>query len=292
MAAPLLPPSSEISATRARRARRPHRASPSRNDRVEAQRTLPPSDRVGDDARADLDQWLRHVTFARTRDGELLAQLVEDYRGYAAALAHRLHRDGESLDDLVQVAMEALLLSLQRFEPARSIPFMAFATPTIVGSLKRHYRDRGWALRVPRRVHDLVAPARKAADELAAEFGRPAMVGEIAERLGVEVETLLRAEEAAHARAAVSLDAVMGSGLRRADSIGGEDGAMTLAENRLALRQALEHLDPEDQDLLRLYFCEEWSQRAIGEHIGVSQMQVSRRISAAVRRLRARMVEQ
>jgi RNA polymerase sigma-B factor len=292
MAAPMIPPPSATSGTRARRAHGRRRASPSQNDRVEAQRTLPPSDRAPGDDRADFDQWLRHVTFARTRDQELLAQLVEDYRGYAAALAHRLHRDGESLDDLVQVAMEALLLSLQRFEPARSIPFMAFATPTIVGSLKRHYRDRGWALRVPRRVHDLVAPARKAADELAAEFGRPAMIDEIAERLGVEVETLLRAEEAAHARAAVSLDAVMGSGLRRADSIGGEDGAMTGAENRLALRQALTHLDPEDQELLRLYFCEEWSQRAIGEHVGVSQMQVSRRISAAVRRLRARMVEQ
>jgi RNA polymerase sigma-B factor len=291
MAAPLTPPSSAISGTRARTARRRRRASPSRNDRAEAQRTLPPSDRVAADAQADLDQWLRHVTFARTRDKELLAQLVEDYRGYAAALAHRLHRDGEALDDLVQVAMEALLLSLQRFEPARSIPFMAFATPTIVGSLKRHYRDRGWALRVPRRVHDLVAPARKAADELAAELGRPARIEEIAERLGVQVETLLRAEEAAHARAAVSLDAVMGSGLRRADSIGGEDGALTGTENRLALRQALGHLGAEDQELLRLYFCEEWSQRAIGEHIGVSQMQVSRRISAAVRRLRAHMAE-
>jgi RNA polymerase sigma-B factor len=289
MAAPLTPPPSEMCV---RRVRRRHERSPNRHDRAVAQRTLPPSDRAPGDDRADFDQWLRHVTFARTRDQELLAQLVEDYRGYAAALAHRLHRDGESLDDLVQVAMEALLLSLQRFEPARSIPFMAFATPTIVGSLKRHYRDRGWALRVPRRVHDLVAPARKAADELAAEFGRPAMIDEIAARLGVEVETLLRAEEAAHARAAVSLDAVMGSGLRRADSIGGEDGAMTGAENRLALRQALTHLDPEDQELLRLYFCEEWSQRAIGEHVGVSQMQVSRRISAAVRRLRARMVEQ
>lgn len=292
MAAPMIPPSPATSGTRARRAHRRRRASPSRNDRAEAQRTLPPSDRAPGDDRADFDQWLRHVTFARTRDQELLAQLVEDYRGYAAALAHRLHRDGEALDDLVQVAMEALLLSLQRFEPARSIPFMAFATPTIVGSLKRHYRDRGWALRVPRRVHDLVAPARKAADELAAEFGRPAMIDEIAERLGVDVETLLRAEEAAHARAAVSLDAVMGSGLRRSDSIGGEDGAMTGAENRMALRQALTHLDPEDQELLRLYFCEEWSQRAIGDHVGVSQMQVSRRISAAVRRLRARMVEQ
>ena len=231
-----------------------------------------------------------HFRYAESRDPRVLTELTQHYRGYATALARRLHRNGEPLEDLVQVAMEALLLALQRFDPARSIPFVAFATPTIIGSLKRHYRDNGWAVRVPRRVHELVAPARQAADEIAAELGRPARVTEVAERLGVPVEPLLEAQEAAHARATSSLDVAVGPDQVRGDLIGAEDTGLMRAENRLALRQALDQLEGRERELLRLYYCEEMSQHAIGERFGVSQMQVSRWLHRAVRRLRGRMV--
>src|SRR4029079_14250463 len=101
-------------------------------------------------------------------------------------LARRYMRHGEPLEDLVQVACEALVVALQRFDPERGIRFLAFATPTIAGALKRHYRDRGWSIRVPRQVHELVGPARDAADQLTASFGRSATVAEVANQVGVE----------------------------------------------------------------------------------------------------------
>lgn len=239
---------------------------------------------------ADQDPWPRHVTYARTGDPAVLAELAEHYRGYAAALARRLHRDGESLEDLRQVAMEALLQALQRFDLSRSIPFTAFATPTIVGSLKRHYRDRGWALRVPRQVHELVGAARRTADDLAAELGRPARPDEVAERLGVSVEALLRTEEAAHARAARSLDVLVNPDQTLGDLVGADDKTLQRAENRIALGQALKELSDGEREVLDLYFTNGWSQQAIGARFGVSQMQISRQIASSIRRLRSQLV--
>lgn len=263
-------------------------------DVLRAWRTVPRGAAAGDDRRApgvDVDIWALHVRYARTRPPAVRAKLVEEYRGYAISLARRLHRDGESLDDLVQVAMEALLVSLDRFDPGRSIPFPAFATPTILGSLKRHYRDLGWSLRVPRRVHEIVVPARKAADRLTHTLGRPATMAEVAQELGVEEESLLAAQEATHARSVSSLDVMLGSPERGSQALGVDDADMAHAENRVALAQALEELSGRDREILALYFFEELSQSEIGVRFGVSQMQVSRWISAALRRLRDRMPE-
>ena len=235
----------------------------------------------------DADLWLLHVRYARGRQPGLRAKLLEEYRAYAASLARRLHRDGESLDDLTQVAMEALLRSLDRFDPARGVPFPALATPTIVGTLKRYYRDLGWSVRVPRRVHDIAVPARDAAERLTGKLGRQPTVSEVAAEMGIDVESLRSAQEATHARSVSSLDAPVGDDERRGDLIGGADAGLAQAENRVALRQALAELSPHERTILGMYYFEERSQTEIAERFGVSQMQVSRWLSAAIRRLRA-----
>ncbi len=255
-----------------------------------ALRTLPRQLQSGGvTSTVDLDVWVLHVRYARTGHATVRAQLVEEYRGYASALARRLHREGEPLEDLVQVALEALLLALHRFEPERSLPFPAFATPTIVGSLKRHYRDLGWAVRVPRRIHEIAAPAREVADRLTLELGRSPTVAEVATELGVEEDTLLEAQEATHARSVSSLDAPAGEDGTRMDLLGAVDPGMGRAENRVALAQALGELTERDRELLDLYFFEELTQTEIAGRYGVSQMQVSRWLTAAIRRLRSRM---
>jgi len=261
-------------------------------DRLQAWRSIPRSNDAEDRGTfpgVDVEVWLLHVRYARTRQPEVRAQLVEEYSGYATALARRLHREGEALEDLIQVALEALLIALERFDPARGIPFPAFASPTILGSLKRHYRDLGWSLRVPRRVHELAVPARDVADRLTMALGRSPTVAEVARDLGVEEETLLAAQEATHARSVSSLDAPMGDGERRSDLLGSIDAGLARAENRVALVQALHELTDRDREVLALYFFEDLSQTEIAERYDVSQMQVSRWLTASLRRLRSRM---
>jgi RNA polymerase sigma-B factor len=185
--------------------------------------------------------------------------------------------------------MEALLVSLDRFDPERSIPFPALATPTILGSLKRHYRDHGWSVRVPRRVHDIAVPARDAADRLTGRLGRFPTVPEVAAELGIGVEALLAAQEATHARSVSSLDAPVGDDERRGDLLDGADAGMASAENRMVLRQAMQDLSDRERTILGMYYFEDKSQSEIAASYGVSQMQVSRWLAAAIRRLRDRM---
>ncbi len=239
----------------------------------------------------DPDEWTLHVRYARDRDDETLGVLVERYRPHAEAQARRQYRRGEPLDDLTQVAYEALVLALQRFDPERSTPFLAFAKPTIVGSLRRHYRDAGWAIRVPRRVHDLASPTRDATELLTHDLGRPPSPGEIADFIGVDERDVLEAMTAADARATTSLDAPdVPSGLQTDQVIGRVDRAFVAIENRAALVQSLDLLSDDDRDLLQMYFVAERTQAQIAEVMGCSQMQVSRLLRAAVRKLRRHMV--
>ncbi len=238
---------------------------------------------------ADFPVWVLHVSYARSGDPRLRSLLIEEYHAYAVSLAKRLHRDGEPLEDLVQVACEALVVALDRFDPERRRPFLAYANPTIVGSLKRHFRDSGWALRVPRRVHEVAAPLRRTADGLAQRLGRPATVNEIAEELGMDVELVLEAQEAVSARSTDSLDSPLPGGGSKAEVFGFEDPTLASADNRVALAQAPDELTSRDRELLRLYYFQELSQSEIGRRFGVSQMQVSRWVSSSVARLRDRM---
>jgi len=258
-------------------------------DRGRAHRSLP----IADPAQhaVELDDWLLHVRYARTRDAATREQLVELYSAYARSLARRMHRAGEPLDDLVQVAMEGLLLAIERFDPDRGIPFPAFATPTIVGTLKRHYRDLGWGVRVPRRIHEVAAPVRQCADRLTVELGRSPMVSEVAAELGLTEDQVLEAQEASYARTTASLDASVGERGSQFDLLGEVDPEFGHTENRVALGAALAELSDRERELVQLYFVEELTQSEIGARLGISQMQVSRLLTQTVRRLRSRIVE-
>jgi RNA polymerase sigma-B factor len=233
--------------------------------------------------------WLLHVRYARHRDTTSRDALVAEYESHARTLARRFYRHREPLDDLVQVALEALLVALDRFEPDRRMPFLGFANPTIIGSLKRYYRDAGWALRVPRRVHELTRPVREAAELLSQDFGRAPSLDEIADLLGTPVERVREAVDASTVRSLTSLDAPLpGDGTTTVGrQLGDEDPLLRLVENREALRQSLELLDDAERVLLDRYFGDGLTQVQIAELMNVSQMQVSRSLAKVLRRLRS-----
>lgn len=231
-----------------------------------------------------------HERYAKLHTGSDLARLVEEYRGFAISLARRMHRGGEPLEDLEQVAAESLVRALDRFQPERGIPFPAFAKPTIVGSLKRHFRDLGWAVRVPRQVHELAGPFREARDRLSADLGRPPSNREIAEQLGVTESTLDSVQQAIRARLTSSWETPVGDGGGTlGDLVGIDDGRYSLAVDRIELHRALAALDQRDREVLGRYFFQEESQASIADAYGVSQMQISRWIDSSLRRLRTRM---
>ncbi|HLM64073.1 MAG TPA: sigma-70 family RNA polymerase sigma factor [Acidimicrobiales bacterium] len=239
----------------------------------------------------DLPLWTVHVRYARRRDKRSLDQLVERYRAHAESQARRHYRRGEPIDDLTQVAFEALLLALRRFDPERRKPFLAFAKPTIVGSLRRHFRDAGWAIRVPRRVHELATPVRDAHELLTHDLGRAPSTSEVADFVGVRESEVLDAMAAEEARITSSLDATDPvTGIQAEQVIGRVDRGFVGIENRTALQQSIELLSEDDRALLQLYFVEERTQSDIAEELGCSQMQVSRLLRKAVRRLRRHML--
>jgi len=240
----------------------------------------------------DAELWRLHVRYARDRDEQTLVTLVERYRPHAEAQARRHYRRGEPIDDLTQVAYEALMQALQRFDPDRAKPFLAFAKPTIVGSLRRHFRDAGWAIRVPRRVHELASPVRDAQELLTHDLGRPPSPGEVADLIGVDEHEVLDALRAEEARVTTSLDAPdPASGLQAEQVIGRPDRGFVGIENRTALLQSLDRLSDDDRALLQMYFMHERTQSEIAEVLGCSQMQVSRLLRRAVRQLRRHMLE-
>ena len=241
---------------------------------------------VDDRPGVDPEVWRLHVRYRRCADPAALARLVGGYDGYARSLAHRLHRDHEPLDDLEQVAREGLVTAVQRFDPERGIPFPAFATPTILGALRRHYRDRGWAIRVPRRVHELAVALSAAEERLTRRLGRPPLVEELARELDISIDDLLEVQDAVLCRSTASLDELGGGG---EDAGGGppvRDAELGRVDDRLALQQALGQLDERDRTVVELYFFQEMSQNQIADRFGVSQMQVSRWLSTIIRRMR------
>jgi RNA polymerase sigma-B factor len=258
-------------------------------DRCAARRTVPRGAGPRDADRTpgvDVDTWLLHVRLSRTGDPSVLAQLAQEYDRYACSLAARLHRDQEAIEDLEQVAREGLLSALRRFDPERSLPFPAFATPTILGALRRHYRDRGWSVRVPRRVHELAVASRQVEERLTSVLGRVPGAVELATEMGISVDELLEVRDAVHARNAASLEGLAAEGGDWSARGSTRDPLLAHVDDHLDLRAALAHLDDRDRDLVRRYFFEECSQSEIAAVYGVSQMQVSRWLASILRRLR------
>jgi RNA polymerase sigma-B factor len=230
--------------------------------------------------------------FERVHTGDSAARdaLVERFLPLARQLARRYQRANEPLDDLVQVASVGLVKAVDRFDPQRGVAFSSYAVPTILGELKRYFRDSGWALHVPRGVQERAMQVDRAIKELAGRLGRSPSVTEVAEHTGVSVEDVLGAMEASQAYEAVSLEAERGGGEggsdTYADTIGAEDDRYDLVEYGAAIAPALRTLAPRDRVILHLRFVEDLTQSEIAERIGVSQMQISRLIRRALTRLR------
>lgn len=235
----------------------------------------------------DTDLWTRHVAYARHHEPAVLGSLVDEYRGFAIATAKRYYRHGELLDDLIQVALESLVRALERFDPDRGTPFLGFARPTVVGSLRRHYRDVGWSVRVPRRVHELATPLRDAVDWLSQDLGREPTVAELADVLDVSEREVRATQQASDARCTTPIDpGDSGSPVDSNPALAATDRQLATTENRMALAQCMERLSDDDRALLQRYYVERRTQSEIAAELGCSQMQVSRLLSRIVQRMR------
>jgi len=219
--------------------------------------------------------WADHVRIARDGDPGALERLVIEYESYARSLAGRMHRGHEPREDLDQIALEALVLALQRFDPTRGLPFPAFATPTILGSIRRHYRDHGWLVKVPRRIHEYASAERQANERLTHTLGRVPTEAEVATEMAMDPAAMQSAAAALHARATHSLDAPLREECL-ADQMGLLDAEVARVDDRVTAAAAIRDLDRDSRRLLRLYFFEDMTQTQIADIIGVSQMQVSR----------------
>jgi RNA polymerase sigma-B factor len=232
------------------------------------------------------------IEYRATRDRELRNRLIEEHRGLSQQLARRFRGRGQSPDDLEQVAVLGLLKAVERFEPERGLAFTTFATPTILGELKRHFRDATWSMRVPRRLQEHVLAVSNVVGPLGQELGRPPTVTEVAAATGFSEESVLEAMEANRAYSAGSLDAPTGD---RDDSDGGlasrlgeEDPGHSDVEHRMLVESLLDELPERERTIVRLRFWEGWTQSEIADAIGISQMHVSRLLARTLDRLRAR----
>ena len=229
--------------------------------------------------------------FNRTRSSHLRDELIEAHLGLAEYLARRFANRGEPLDDLVQVASLGLVKAVERFDPDRGLEFTTFATPTIVGELKRHFRDKGWAVRVPRRVQELHLRVTRVVEDLSLELGRSPTIGEIAERSGTTEDEVIEAMDAGSAYRSASLDAgssdaedERGQGLLA--TLGELDPELTRAERRASLGPLIASLPEREQVMLYLRFYDGLTQSEIAKRLGISQMHVSRLLSRSLAQLR------
>jgi RNA polymerase sigma-B factor len=242
------------------------------------------------DADRTREERLLFTRLAQDRDPALRDALVERYLPLARQLARRYQRPEEPLDDLMQVASLGLVKAIDRFDATRAVAFSSYAVPTILGEIKRHFRDRTWSVRVPRDLQEMALRAERAVGDLTRELHRQPTIPELAKRLDVSEEVALEALEAAGAYHATSLDTPRGQdsevGDTLADTIGGDEDGYALAEDRATIDRLMRSITPREREVLRLRFEQDLTQAEIGEIIGVSQMQVSRLIRQAVARLR------
>jgi RNA polymerase sigma-B factor len=224
-----------------------------------------------------------------TRDRGARDVIINAYQGLAYSLAARFAQRGEELDDLNQVALIGLLKAIERFDPNRGAELTTFATATILGELKRHLRDRGWSVRLPRRIHDLHLRAQQAIDELTQELGRSPTLTELARRLSASVDEVVEALDAGGLRHNASLEAPLSPGDDHSltSRLGAGDARLAEVDGRLALTPLLARLPERQRQILNLRFAVGCSQTEIAAMVGVSQMQVSRLLARSLAQLRA-----
>lgn len=226
------------------------------------------------------------TAYAETGDERLRNRLVEEHLGLAHQLARRFTNRGESYEDLVQVASMALVLSVDRFDLDREVEFSTFATRTIIGELKRHFRDKGWAIRAPRRIQELYLAIRPAIETLTQELGRPPSVVEIGESVGASEESVLEALEAGQRYRTASIDAPDRKDSSMVHRLGQVDGGFAGTDDRMLLALSMADLPEREQRIIRLRFFDGLTQSEIAAQIGVSQMHVSRLLASSLAQLR------
>lgn len=243
-----------------------------------------PAERARTD-RILLERW------QRDRDQVAREELIRRLLPLARRMARRYRRTDEPLEDLVQVAVLGLVKAIDRFDPGRETAFSSYAVPTMLGELKRYFRDHGWALHVPRGMQERVMAVDAAVRDLSSSLGRAPSAHEVASLLQASEEEILEAMEASAAYEAVSLDAFRfgdaEDGATYADSVGADDLRYDLVEHAATIAPALRALSPRDRRVLHLRFVEDLTQAEIAQRIGVSQMHVSRLLRRSLERLQA-----
>ena len=223
-------------------------------------------------------------------------ELITMYLNLVKYLASRFRNRGEPVDDLVQVGTIGLIKAIDRFDIERQVEFTTYATPTIVGELKRYFRDKGWAIKVPRRLQELSFKVNQAVDALTQQNQRSPSIEEIARYLGVTTEDVLEAMETSEAYNFVSLESDRGSDgsdtFSILEYIGKDDALMAVVDDRTTLSFALKQLTPQEQRVLYLRFFEGLTQTEIAHQLEISQMQVSRLLRRTLRTLREHVVKE
>jgi RNA polymerase sigma-B factor len=230
-------------------------------------------------------------------DGDLQAreQLIEQYMSLVRSLARRYSYRGEQLEDLVQIGAIGLIKAIDRFDLERGVELTTYATPNIIGEIKRHFRDKGWSVRVPRGLQELNVQLSRLMEQLTVQLGRSPTIPELAKAAGVEEEEALEALESGRAYTSLSLSVGGGGGedddLDPLESIGTEEHEYEVSEDRAVLAPGFKALDERERMILQLRFFEGLTQSQIAQQIGISQMHVSRLIRRSLEKIRETIAE-
>jgi len=235
--------------------------------------------------------------YQKTRDPQVREELILAHMNLVRYLARKFANRGEPLEDLTQVGMIGLMNAIDRFDPSRGIRFATYATPTIVGEIRRYFRDRGWAVKVPRRLQEMNLAANKAIDGLTQKLNRPPTVPELAREMEISEQEALEAMELGDLYELPSLDGEMGGDSdetrsKLADYVGQVDEGIEKFERRVRLAEALSSLSPRERKIIELRFFDNLSQTQVAQRLEMSQMHVSRLQQRALAKLRESVREQ
>ena len=230
-------------------------------------------------------------------DGDLQAreQLIEQYMSLVRSLARRYSYRGEQLEDLVQIGAIGLIKAIDRFDLERGVELTTYATPNIIGEIKRHFRDKGWSVRVPRGLQELNVQLSRLIEQLTVQYSRSPTIPELAKAAGVEEELVLEAIESGRAYTSLSLSVGGGGGdeddLDPLESLGTEEHQYEVSEDRAVLAPGFKALDERERKILQLRFFDGLTQSQIAQQVGISQMHVSRLIRRSLEKIRETIAE-
>lgn len=227
--------------------------------------------------------------FKEEGDMDAREKLVMSHLNLVRFIANKFKNRGEPIDDLIQVGYLGLLKAIDRFDPSRGLEFTTFATPTIMGEIKRHFRDKGWSVRVPRRLQELSAKVNQATDTLTSQLQRSPTIAEIADYLDATVDEVLEAMESSSAYSSVSLEAPSGADDDDTPSVidryATEDSDLAFTDDRIIIEETLASFSPRERDVIEMRFLKGMTQIEIAEKLGISQVQVSRLLRRTLKKI-------